>query len=215
MNDLFDKTLPKREQFAPGAMLLRGFASRFDSAYLTTLNEVIAAAPLRHMTTPGGFRMSVAMTNCGTLGWVTDRSGYRYTTTDPESGLPWPPMPDGFKDLAVSASEEAGFSHFMPDACLINRYPPGAKMALHQDKDELTLEQPVVSLSLGIPAIFLFGGLERKDKPIRMPLTHGDVVVWGGPARLRYHGILPIKANEHPLIGPYRINITFRKAGKS
>jgi alkylated DNA repair protein (DNA oxidative demethylase) len=165
------------------------------------------------MVTPGGFRMSVAMTNCGSLGWVTDRTGYRYDPVDPDSGEQWPPMPDFFLKLARDAAATAGFTAFAPDGCLINRYEPGARLSLHQDKNESDFGQPIVSVSLGIPAVFLFGGLKRADKPGRVELRHGDVVVWGGPARLRYHGVMPLKEGRHPLVGPHRINLTFRKAG--
>jgi alkylated DNA repair protein (DNA oxidative demethylase) len=165
------------------------------------------------MITPGGYRMSVAMTNCGPLGWVSDKTGYRYDVIDPVSGLKWPPMPESFLRLATAAASEAGFPGFAPDACLINRYEPGAKLSLHQDKDEQDFDQPIVSVSLGIPAVFLFGGLKRADKTMRISVTHGDVVVWGGPARLRYHGVMPLKESDHPLLGPQRINLTFRKAG--
>jgi alkylated DNA repair protein (DNA oxidative demethylase) len=152
------------------------------------------------------------MTNCGTLGWITDRTGYRYDTLDPESQHKWPPMPPAFLRLANSAATEAGFPNFTPDACLINRYEPGAKLSLHQDKDEHDYSAPIVSVSLGLPAIFLFGGLKRADKTARVPLEHGDLVVWGGPARLRFHGVLPLKPGAHPLLGAYRVNLTFRKA---
>jgi alkylated DNA repair protein (DNA oxidative demethylase) len=165
------------------------------------------------MTTPGGYRMSVAMTNCGSLGWVTDRSGYRYDSIDPESGKRWPAMPDAFLQLAIHAAREAGFPNFTPDACLVNRYEPGTKLSLHQDKDEKDFTQPIVSVSLGVPATFLFGGTRRADKTERIALRHGDVVVWGGPARLRYHGVGPLKDAVHPLLGNTRINLTFRKAG--
>jgi alkylated DNA repair protein (DNA oxidative demethylase) len=165
------------------------------------------------MVTPGGFHMSVAMTNCGALGWVTDRSGYRYDPIDPESGKHWPPMPASFLRLAANAAAHAGFDGFVPDACLINRYESGTRLSLHQDKNEQDLGAPVVSVSLGIPAVFLFGGLNRTDRATRVLLSHGDVVVWGGPARLRYHGVLPLKEGHHPLVGDHRINLTFRKAG--
>jgi alkylated DNA repair protein (DNA oxidative demethylase) len=193
-------------------MLLRQFAVPEETALLSALEDVIARAPFRHMVTPGGFRMSVAMTNCGPLGWVSDRTGYRYDAIDPARGLPWPPMPDAFLRLASAAAEQAGFSGYTPDACLINRYEPGARLSLHQDKDERDFDQPIASVSLGLPAVFLFGGLNRADKAIRVKLTHGDVVVWGGPARLRYHGVLPLKEGRHPLVGDCRINLTFRKA---
>jgi alkylated DNA repair protein (DNA oxidative demethylase) len=164
------------------------------------------------MVTPGGYRMSVAMTNCGALGWVTDRTGYRYDPIDPETGRPWPQMPLSFRELAEGAAAIAGYEGFVPDACLINRYEPGARLSLHQDKNEGDFHQPIVSVSLGIPAAFLFGGPRRVDKPERVELTHGDVVVWGGPDRLRYHGVAPLKDRCHPLLGRYRINLTFRKA---
>lgn len=210
---LFDSLAERQERLGPDAMVLRNFAVPEETALLSALDDVIAAAPFRHMITPGGFRMSVEMTNCGSLGWVTDRTGYRYVPIDPLSGLPWPQMPDVFLRLATGAAKQAGFSDFVSDACLINRYEPGAKMSLHQDKNEQDLDQPVVSVSLGIPAVFLFGGLNKADKAIRVNLTHGDVVVWGGPDRLRYHGILPLlKEDHHPIVGDHRINLTFRKA---
>ena len=209
--DLFDTELP-REQLGPGAMLLRKFAVPEETAVLAALDDVTARAPFRHMVTPGGYRMSVAMTNCGSLGWVTDRTGYRYDAIDPVNGQPWPRMPEPFLKLATDAAAAAGFENFVPDGCLINRYEPGAKLSLHQDKDEQDFTKPIVSVSLGIPAVFLFGGLNRSDKAARLKLTHGDVAVWGGPARLRYHGVMPLKEDHHPLVGRYRINLTFRKA---
>jgi alkylated DNA repair protein (DNA oxidative demethylase) len=202
-----------KEPLGAGAALLRQFAVPFETALLTALHKVTASAPFRHMITPGGYRMSVAMTNCGPLGWVSDKTGYRYDAIDPVSGLKWPPMPESFMRLATAAASEAGFPGFAPDACLINRYEPGAKLSLHQDKDEQEFDQPIVSVSLGIPAVFLFGGLKRADKTMRISVTHGDVVVWGGPARLRYHGVMPLKESDHPLLGRQRINLTFRKAG--
>jgi alkylated DNA repair protein (DNA oxidative demethylase) len=164
------------------------------------------------MITPGGFRMSVAMTNCGTYGWVSDATGYRYNKLDPESGRPWPRMPKVFMNLATDAGCEAGFEGFAPDACLVNRYQPGARLTLHQDKNERDFAAPIVSVSLGLPAVFLFGGTKRSERTVRVPLEHGDVVVWGGPARLRYHGVRPLEAGSHPLTGAYRFNLTFRKA---
>jgi alkylated DNA repair protein (DNA oxidative demethylase) len=202
-----------QESLAPGAVILRGFANQYETELLAALETVTASAPFRNMITPGGFRMSVAMTNCGALGWVTDNSGYRYDAIDPLTGRLWPQMPDSFSRLAENAAAQAGFTGFVPDACLINRYEPGARLSLHQDKNERDFDQPIVSVSLGIPAVFLFGGLSRNDKPDRVPLMHGDVVVWGGPARFRYHGIMPLKENYHPLVGKQRINLTFRKAG--
>ena len=203
---------PSREQLAPGACVLRQFARPHECELIAGIESVAARSPFRHLITPGGYRMSVAMTNCGPLGWVSDRSGYRYSPTDPEHGKPWPEMPEAFLALALRAAAEAGFPAFSPDACLINRYEPGAKLSLHRDADEEDFSQPIVSVSLGIPAVFLFGGLERKDKTRRIPLVHGDVVVWGGPDRLRYHGVMPLKPAEHPLVGPLRFNLTFRSA---
>jgi DNA oxidative demethylase len=200
------------ERLGPAAILLREFALPRETAILAALADIAAQAPFRHMVTPGGYRMSVAMTNCGTLGWVTDRKGYRYDSIDPLSGRPWPLLPAAFEALATEAAAQAGFHSFAPDACLINRYEPGARLTLHQDKDEQDFAQPIVSVSLGIPAVFLFGGLERTAKTVRVKLTHGDVVVWGGPDRLRYHGVLPLKEAQHPLVGNQRINLTFRKA---
>lgn len=212
-SSLFETREPAREPIAPGAIVLRNFSLSEEKPILAALNRVLAQAPLRHMVTPGGFRMSVAMTNCGPLGWVSDRTGYRYDPLDPVSGQPWPEMPPAFVSLAARSAADAGFANFIPDACLINRYEPGAKLSLHQDKDEQDYGQPIVSVSLGIPAVFLFGGLTRSAKTERIHLTHGDVVVWGGPARLRYHGVLPLKESHHPLLGNCRINLTFRKAG--
>ena len=200
------------ERLAPGAMLLRGFAVTASAALATELQRVIAQAPFRHMVTPGGLAMSVAITNCGNCGWITDRSGYRYDGIDPESMRPWPVMPEPFLRLACEAAAAAGFDGFAPDACLINRYQPGAKLSLHQDKDERDFDQPIVSVSLGVPATFLFGGKRRADRTLRVPLRHGDVVVWGGPARLNYHGVLPLKAAYHPFAGAHRINLTLRRA---
>jgi alkylated DNA repair protein (DNA oxidative demethylase) len=204
---------PQQEALVSGAVLLRGFATPDEAALLAAVQEVAAQAPFRHMVTPGGFRMSVAMTNCGSLGWVTDRTGYRYDAADPESGRNWPRMPDAFLRLAQDAATQAGFGRFVPDACLVNRYEPATRLSLHQDRNERDFGVPIVSVSLGIPAVFLFGGTARTDKTRRVPLAHGDVVVWGGPARLRYHGVLPLKEGHHPLVGRYRINLTFRKAG--
>ena len=195
-----------------GAVLLRGYALRHLALLLSELAQVTAVAPYRHMVTPGGYSMSVSMSNCGAAGWVTDRSGYRYDACDPLSGKPWPAMPICFGKLATDAAAEAGYSSFIPDACLINGYPPGARMSLHQDKNERDFDAPIVSVSLGLPAVFLWGGSARSDRPMRVPLVHGDVVVWGGPARLRYHGVMPLKAGEHAVLGRLRVNLTFRKA---
>ena len=212
MGDLFDDE--RREvPLAPGAIVLRGFAEPFEGAVAAALATVVERAQFRHMVTPGGHRMSVAMTNCGTLGWVTDRTGYRYDGRDPESGRRWPAMPDVFAEVAARAAAQAGFGGFAPDACLVNRYEPGTRLSLHQDKNERDFEAPIVSVSLGLPAVFLFGGLRRAETPRRVPLAHGDVVVWGGAARLRYHGVMPLESGHHPLMGDHRINLTFRKAG--
>ena len=193
-------------------MLLRGHARPMGKNLTDAIADVAAAAPFRRMTTPGGFEMSVAMTNCGAAGWVTDRSGYRYDTRDPLSGRQWPAMPELFATLARDAADAAGFGDFSPDACLVNRYEPGTRLSLHQDKDERDHSHPVVSVSLGLPATFQFGGLKRTGRPIKVPLEHGDIVVWGGPARLAYHGVLALKDGEHPLTGRQRFNLTFRKA---
>ena len=203
---------PSHEAMAEGAVLLRGFARPIEAELIAALRGIEARAPFRHMFTPGGHQMSVAMTNCGGYGWVTDRSGYRYDSIDPDSGKAWPAMPPVFCELARSAATEAGFGGFSPDACLINRYEPGAKMSLHQDRDEQDLGAPIVSVSLGLPAIFLFGGLKRSEKPRRYRLAHGDVVVWGGPSRLFFHGVAPLADGEHPVLGRQRINLTFRRA---
>jgi alkylated DNA repair protein (DNA oxidative demethylase) len=203
---------PSQEAMAEAAVLLRGFACAAEADLIADLRDIVEQAPFRHMVTPGGHQMSVAMTNCGGTGWVTDRSGYRYDAKDPETGRPWPAMPTSFQRLARQAAERAGFAGFSSDACLINRYQPGARMSLHQDKDEDDFGAPIVSVSLGLPAIFLFGGLKRSDKPRRFRLEHGDVAVWGGPARLTYHGVAPLADGEHALMGRRRINLTFRRA---
>jgi alkylated DNA repair protein (DNA oxidative demethylase) len=213
--DLFESASdlrPSREAMAESAVLLRGFARLAEAELIADIGAIVAQAPFRHMVTPGGHAMSVAMSNCGSAGWVTDRRGYRYDANDPEAEKPWPAMPPSFCRLAGQAAAEAGFSGFAPDACLINRYAPGAKMSLHQDRDEADFGAPIVSVSLGLPAVFLFGGINRSDKPRRYRLEHGDIVVWGGPARLFFHGVAPLADGEHALLGRQRINLTFRKA---
>jgi alkylated DNA repair protein (DNA oxidative demethylase) len=213
--DLFESVpdvRPWRESIEEGAVLLRGFAMPVEHDLLAALRDIEEQAPFRHMMTPGSHQMSVAMTNCGNFGWVTDRTGYRYDANDPLSGRPWPPMPLSFRALAENAAAQAGFDGFSPDACLINRYQPGARMSLHQDKDERDFAAPIVSVSLGLPAIFLFGGLKRSDKPRRFRLEHGDIAVWGGPARFKFHGVAPLADGDHALMGRQRINLTFRKA---
>lgn len=214
--DLFapaDSGQPWAEALGPGSTWLHAFASTDAATFLAAIEAVVAQAPFRHMRTPGGATMAVAMSNCGPLGWISDAAGYRYSPLDPCTGQPWPALPEALRCLAVRAATAAGFPGFAPDACLINRYLPGTRLSLHQDKDERDLRAPIVSLSLGIPAVFLFGGLRRSDKTLRMRLLHGDVLVWGGPDRLRFHGILPLAEAEHPLLGAQRINLTFRQAG--
>jgi alkylated DNA repair protein (DNA oxidative demethylase) len=201
------------ERIGAASWVLRGFALPRVPALLPALDAVIGQAPFRQMVTPGGFTMSVALSSCGLLGWTSDRRGYRYSRQDPETGRDWPAMPDVFRQLATNAAAQAGFPGFDPDSCLINRYLPGTRMSLHQDRNERDMDAPIVSVSLGIPAMFQFGGDARSDKPQRVSLQHGDVVVWGGVDRLRFHGILPLKAASHPLLGEQRINFTFRKAG--
>lgn len=195
------------------AVLLHGFALAQVEDLLAALDTVIRAAPLRHMTTPGGLPMAVATTSCGALGWVSDSRGYRYVADDPQTGRAWPAMPAVFARLASTAAAAAGFDDFRPDACLINRYRPGTRLSLHQDRDEPDMAQPIVSVSLGLPATFLFGGLARSDRTVRVPLGHGDVVVWGGVDRLRFHGVLPVAPGVHPALGEQRVNLTFRCAG--
>lgn len=203
---------PPRFDIAVQAVVMPRFAGALADEVPALLAPILAAAPLRHMVTPGGQRMSVAMTNCGEAGWVSDRSGYRYTLVDPSSGHPWPAMPPALRLLAQRAAVAAGFDGFGPDACLINRYVPGTRLTLHQDRNERDLDAPVVSLSLGLPATFLFGGLKRRDPTRRIQLQHGDVVVWGGDQRLAFHGIATLREGEHPATGRCRINLTFRRA---
>jgi alkylated DNA repair protein (DNA oxidative demethylase) len=200
------------ETLAEGAALIRGFAMPVANTLFEDVGHILAAAPFRYMITPGGHLMSVAMTNCGRAGWITDRSGYRYDPIDPLTQRTWPPMPTTFRHLAARAATSSGFDGFEPDACLINRYEPGARLSLHQDKDERDFQAPIVSVSLGLPAVFLFGGTRRSDRPRRVRLESGDVVVWGGVARLSFHGVEPLEDGVDPLTGHCRINLTFRKA---
>jgi alkylated DNA repair protein (DNA oxidative demethylase) len=206
-----DPPPPSSEQLEEGAVLLRGFAAAEAPLLVEEVARIARAAPFRHLVTPGGYTMSVAMTNCGSLGWVSDRSGYRYDAVDPNSGASWPAIPAAFLDLAVRAAGEAGFANYAPDACLINRYVAGAKLSLHQDRDEKDAWAPIVSVSLGLPAVFLWGGKRRSDPVRRLRVENGDVAVWGGPARFVYHGVASLKDGEHPLTGAARINLTFRK----
>lgn len=210
--DLFASS-SRAERLGPGTVLLRAFALDEAAGVLAAIERITAAAPFRRMLTPGGRPLSVAMSNCGTLGWVSDRAGYRYVACDPQSARPWPEMPSLLRELAERAAALAGFPGFVPDACLINRYLPDARMALHQDRDERDLTAPIVSLSLGLPAVFLFGGLARGDRAGRLLLEHGDVLVWGGPDRLRFHGVQAIVAGCHAQLGEQRLNLTFRRAG--
>ena len=209
--DLFDDQTQKLV-LEPGAMLLGRFARDVSVDLIRAIGVIATEAPFRHLITPGGFRMSVAMTNCGDVGWTSDRRGYRYDRSNPESGRPWPLMPALFRDLAVGAASAAGFEGFDPDGCLINRYEPGSRLTLHQDRDEHDLGAPIVSVSLGLPATFLWGGKTRSDRPRRVRLVHGDIVVWGGPARLVFHGIDALKPGDHPATGAFRFNLTFRHA---
>lgn len=209
--DLFDDSAAPRAA-GLGLTHLPGFALPLEPALLADIAEVVAAAPFRHMLTPGGQRMSVAMTNCGAAGWVTDRKGYRYDRIDPQTGRPWPALPASFVRLAEQAAAAAGFGPFRPDVCLVNRYEPGARMSLHQDRDERDLSAPIVSVSLGLGATFLFGGLKRSDRPCRLPVAHGDVLVWGGAKRLAYHGVAPVADGSHPAVGRARLNLTLRQA---
>jgi DNA oxidative demethylase len=174
--------------------------------------RVVEAAPFRHMSVKGGKTMSAAMSNCGTLGWTSDASGYRYSATDPLTGKPWPTMPLAFKELAARCAALAGFANFMPDACLINRYDAKAQMGLHQDRDERDFSQPIVSVSIGADAEFFLGGLKRTDRTEKILLSDGDVLVWGGPARLRFHGVKTPRVGADPAIAE-RLNLTLRKAG--
>lgn len=214
MPDLFENDTPRgREALGPDAAILRGHALPCLPDLLPALRQVLQAAPFRTVFTPGGHAMSVKLSGCGALGWISDAQGYRYSPVRPDTGTPWPTMPDCFKALAARAAREVGFPAFEPDACLINRYVPGSRMGLHQDRDERDFSAPIVSVSLGLPAVFLFGGQARSAPALRYPLFHGDVVVWGGADRLRFHGVLPVKHGRHSVMGPQRINLTFRKAG--
>lgn len=215
MLDLFPDESPWQEPLGPGAMIVRRLALHDAPALMAAIREIVAGSPFRQMVTPGGYTMSVAMSNCGEWGWTTDLHGYRYVASDPLTDMPWPPMPALFLALAQRAAQSAGYPHFQPDACLINRYAPGAKMSLHQDKDEKDLQAPIVSVSLGLPAIFQFGGARRKDPLKRVVLEHGDIVVWGGESRLFYHGVLPLKPGSHPLTDAFRYNLTFRCTGNN
>jgi DNA oxidative demethylase len=209
MNPLVERG---RIRLGPEAVVLTAYAHSCAAELLADIHYICRSAPLRHMVTPGGWKMSVAMTNCGAAGWVTDHSGYRYDRIDPDTGKVWPDMPPAFRALATAAAAEAGFAKFAPDACLINQYSSGARLSLHQDRNELDFAAPIVSVSLGLPAVFLWGGLKRADRTVRVPLMHGDVAVWGGVDRLRFHGVHTLADGTHPMTGTVRYNLTFRKA---
>ena len=213
--DLFDDlplaTEDLHTAIGPGAVLMRGLGRAGDVQILQAVESIIAQAPLRQPHTPGGYTMSIQTTRCGSVGWLSEPGGYRYSTINPRTGQPWPAVPECLMDFAVDAATQAGYPDFVPDSCMINQYLPGNKLGLHQDRDERDLRAPVVSLSLGLPAIFLFGGLQRTGKTQRYRLAHGDVVVWGGPSRLAFHGILPLAHGDHALVGQRRLNVTFRR----
>jgi alkylated DNA repair protein (DNA oxidative demethylase) len=212
MNDLFAaQRRDTRTQLGAQACVLHGFALDVADILLADIRNIEASAPFRHLVTPGGHVMQVAMTNAGTFGWCSDRRGYRYDRVDPQTGTRWPALPPAFLQLAANAARDAGFDGYVPDACLINRYAPGTRLSLHQDRDEDDRVAPIVSVSLGLPATFLFGGFARADKTVRVPLQHGDVVVWGGADRMRFHGVLPVKPGRHEVLGEQRVNLTFRK----
>jgi DNA oxidative demethylase len=213
--DLFPEQLMSSSvMLAQGAYWLKGHALPEATNLCNMLNHHLKKHAPQQMTTPMGYKMSVRTTSFGQIGWVSTERGYGYAKYDAVTKQPWPAIPDLLLRLASQAAEQAGYQQFVPDTCLINVYDIGSKMGLHQDNDEQDFSQPIVSVSLGIPATFLFGGTSRADKPRKIPLTHGDVVVWGGESRLNYHGILPLKAAQHHLLGQTRINLTFRKAGK-
>ena len=212
--DLFDDAslFPSQQQLAEGVCLLSGQANSMMPAIWQAVEDVLRQAPLRQMQTPGGYTMSVAMSNCGELGWISDRHGYRYSRLDPQSGQPWPAMPEILQELARIWAAEAGFDNFVSNACLINCYQAGSKMSLHLDRDERDFAHPILTLSLGLPARFMLGGLQRQDPYRKLLLQHGDVLVFGGPARLCFHGIMPLADGDHALLGKRRISLTFRRA---
>ncbi|MCB9879012.1 MAG: DNA oxidative demethylase AlkB [Planctomycetes bacterium] len=201
------------EAIVDGAFLLRGRALPVVDELLVGVQDVVEASPLRHMITPGGAPMAAAQSNCGALGWVADRRGYRYEACDPETGRPWPAMPQVFASLARDAAGECGYDGFDPDCCLLNRYEVGCGMGQHVDADEQDFAWPIVSVSLGLPMTFRFGGVERGGKTLPVVLQHGDVLVFGGAARRRYHGTSPLKRGVHPVLGACRVNLTLRRAG--
>ena len=195
----------------PGAVLYRGVVVAQADELLKSVKEVVTQSPFRRVVTPMGKPMSVEMTNCGDVGWVSDPSGYRYEQIDPVTGCAWPVMPQRFREVAHVCAFRAGYEGFHPDACLINRYSAGSKMGLHQDRDEMDFSQPIVSVSLGLPITFNFGGYSRTSPTIKIRLQHGDAVVFGGESRLAFHGVGTLRRGEHPLTGNYRFNLTFRR----
>ncbi|MBM3816620.1 MAG: DNA oxidative demethylase AlkB [Actinobacteria bacterium] len=197
-------------EVAPGVVLFRGAVESAAEALLSEIEQIVAVSPLRRVMTPMGKPMSVEMTNCGSVGWVSDRMGYRYESIDPVTNQPWPTMPALFADAATEFASLAGYRDFVPDVCLINRYSPGSKMGLHQDRDENDFSQPIVSVSLGLPITFKIGGQRRTDPTVSTKLQHGDVVVFGGPARLAFHGVGTLRRGTHPLTGANRYNLTIR-----
>jgi alkylated DNA repair protein (DNA oxidative demethylase) len=201
------ETEPTYEEIAPGAALMRGLALADDRELFEAVERVIFSAPLRQMMTAGGQRMSIMGTDCGAVRWIADK----YVGHDPLRPRRWPPMPPILNAFAIRCATRAGFPDFRPDACHVNRYQAGNRLGLHQDRNECDLTQPIVSVSFGLECVFLFGGLERGDPARHILLEHGDVIVWGGPSRMRFHGVQPLKPGSHPLTGPYRINLTFRK----
>ena len=198
---------PTHEELYPGAVLMRGLALPQDREFFAAMESIIAAAPLHHAVTPGGLPMGVMVTDCGDSRAFANR----WDAANTPGKQPWPRMPRVLYDFAIRCANRSGFPLFRPDACHINRYHAGIKLGLHQDRHEIDLNQPIVSISLGLECIFLLGGLQRTDKARHILLEHGDVIVWGGPSRMRFHGVQPLKPGSHPLTGPYRYNLTFRR----
>ena len=201
------ETEPTYEEVTPGAVLMRGLALPQDREFLAAVDTITAAAPVHHAVTPSGLPMGVMVTDCGDSRAFANR----WDPANPTHKRVWPPMPVVLRDFAIRCAVRAGFPKFRPDACHINQYEAGIKLGLHQDRHECDMTQPIVSVSFGLECVFLFGGLQRMDKPRHILLEHGDVFVWGGPARMCFHGVQPLKPGSHPLTGPYRINLTFRK----
>ncbi|THJ30850.1 DNA oxidative demethylase AlkB [Lampropedia aestuarii] len=211
--DLFaDSPEEQRVALGPQAVVLRQKASPLAAELVARIEDVLQHSPLYQMATPGGKPLSVRTTSCGTHGWSSDPTGYSYVRHHPLTDQAWPEIPAAWSALATEAAQEAGFAQFAPDTCLINQYGLDSKMALHQDRSEQDLRQPVVSISLGMSALFLWGGMQRSDKPAHVLLHHGDMVVWGGVDRLRFHGIKHLTGAPHPQLGAMRYNLTLRRA---